>query len=344
MNKQKLQFWIMLTIAVIFIALLVWLVDWRLVWQQLKTARPLPLIGATLSLLIGQLIYVQRWRILLGSRPPYGKVFNAANAGQMINLILPLRLGEPSRIYLIYQTAGVPITQATSSVLVERWFEQMIRMMTLISAVAVGVNLTISPISIFLVIGLLVAFLGMVIWIINHQQQSLTVGAHWLSLLPGIDQERSVKIMQGLLQGLSGLSSPTRLFTGLGLTIIIWTCFLLYHLLVMQALSLPFSLSQEIALSMAGLALSPPSAPTQPGLYHASILGPLRLLGYPVSELTAWVVILHGLQILMLVPLGVWGLARSRIRFDQVLSSREAQADQKDSMPEHSETSDDHAM
>jgi len=92
------------------------------------------------------------------------------------------------------------------------------------------------------------------------------------------------------------------------------------------------------------LALSPPSAPTQPGLYHASILGPLRLLGYPVSELTAWVVILHGLQILMLVPLGVWGLARSRIRFDQVLSSREAQADQKDSMPEHSETSDDHAM
>ncbi len=324
MNSKLRQFLMIITI-ILLLALMAWLVDWRLVWQQLQSARPAPLVGAWLALLLGQLFFIQRWRSLVGGQVAYRKVFDAANIGQLLNLFIPLRPGEPARIYVLHRSAGISLAQVTSSVLVERWFEQLLRLMTLAGAVAFGAQLRITPKSIFWLIALLVSMLVIAIWLFGHQDQAVIYGVRWLNRLPWVNQARAQKIVLSLLQGLAGLSSPARLLSGFFLSILSWGCFFLYHLLVLQALNLPFQSSQQVSLALAGLALSPPSAPTQPGLYHASLLAPLSLLGFPAADLAAWTVVLHGLQISLLVPLGVWGAMRSHFSFSHIVRPGERQ-------------------
>ena len=319
MKNQRFRLWFMLLVLVLLVALMVWLVDWRLVWKQLQSADLLKLVEALAALILGQLLFVQRWRSLIGSRVSYRNVFDSANVGQMLNVLIPLRPGEPARILLLNRMSGIPLAQVTSSVLVERWFEQLMRLLTLVGAVAFGSGLQISAGSVFGALGFLIVVMAFIVLLLGHQHQAITYGSRWLSILPGVDQARAAKLILGLLQGLAGFSSPGRLMIGFSLSLLTWGCFFFYQLFVLQALNLPFSLSQQLSLSLAGLALSPPSAPTQPGLYHASILAPLRLLGYPVEELTAWTVVLHVLQMITIIPLGIWGVGRSGFSFRQLI-------------------------
>jgi hypothetical protein len=94
-------------------------------------------------------------------------------------------------------------------------------------------------------------------------------------------------------------------------SVLAWTCFWLFHFLTLQALPVSLSLSARLSLSLGALALAPPSAPTQPGVYHASLVAPLRVMGFEGATLTAYAISLHALQMLWMVSLGLWGVSRS---------------------------------
>ena len=227
MNSKLRQFLMIITI-ILLLALMAWLVDWRLVWQQLQSARPAPLVGAWLALLLGQLFFIQRWRSLVGGQVAYRKVFDAANIGQLMNLFIPLRPGEPARIYVLHRSAGISLAQVTSSVLVERWFEQLLRLMTLAGAVAFGAQLRITPKSIFWLIALLVSMLVIAIWLFGHQDQAVIYGVRWLNRLPWVNQAQSSENRVEFIARAGGIeltrSAPQRIFpvhTQLGLLFLI---------------------------------------------------------------------------------------------------------------------------
>jgi hypothetical protein len=72
---------------------------------------------------------------------------------------------------------------------------------------------------------------------------------------------------------------------------------------------------------LGALALSPPSAPTQPGIFHASIVVPLAAVGYDAGALTAYAVILHLLEMFWMIGLAAFGLLRIGLSPQELISS-----------------------
>ena len=83
-------------------------------------------VAATMLLVPAQvLLRTLRWRLLLppgpdGERPAVGRVMPVLLAGYLGNLILPARLGEPARAYLLARRERIGFAPVLGSVLLER--------------------------------------------------------------------------------------------------------------------------------------------------------------------------------------------------------------------------------
>jgi glycosyltransferase 2 family protein len=70
--------------------------------------------------LLGLYARALSWYIILGRKVPYARAFSALNEGYLLNNVLPLRLGEVGRAYLVSRGRPLGTSQALSSVMVER--------------------------------------------------------------------------------------------------------------------------------------------------------------------------------------------------------------------------------
>ena len=102
--------------------------DWAQVMAVLVGARP-PWVGAVvLATLASVYLRAQRWRVLLrpvGDVPLY-PALSATAIGFGASAVLPLRLGELVRPALLGRRAGVGLSAALSSVVLERLFDVLL--------------------------------------------------------------------------------------------------------------------------------------------------------------------------------------------------------------------------
>src|SRR6476646_1770704 len=73
------------------------------------------------------------WRVLLGKRVPYLRAFEALNEGYLLNNLLPFRLGEIGRAYLVSRRNNIPALEALSSIVVERVIDLLMVVILLVS-------------------------------------------------------------------------------------------------------------------------------------------------------------------------------------------------------------------
>ena len=92
------------------------------------------------------------------------------------------------------------------------------------------------------------------------------------------------------------------------MSIVTWFLFGCFFFLTLLSLEASFPPDQKLSISLGALALSPPSAPTQPGIFHASIVVPLGAIGLNAEILTAYAVLLHVLEMFWMIGFAVWGL------------------------------------
>ena len=73
------------------------------------------------------------------------------------------------RIVVMGQSGTVSYTEATSSFVVERLFEQLMRLLALVAAVAVGAGIELSPTTLFRRVAVLVVAFAGINWLIGHR-------------------------------------------------------------------------------------------------------------------------------------------------------------------------------
>ncbi|MBI3925049.1 MAG: flippase-like domain-containing protein [Armatimonadetes bacterium] len=289
--------------------LLASLVDLNRISAVLLKADLGALAGASALLVLGLIAYAARWRAILGEKPSWLHTFHASNIGHAGNLLTPIRLGEPARVVAIARSPRVTLPEATASFGVERMFEQLLRLVALAAAVALGARLEVSAAT-WTAGGLtLAAATAGVLVLVARREQVVRAGSPLLARLPGITEERARGCLAGSLGNLAGMASPGRFFQVLGWSLLTWALFWAYHYLTLTALGPAFSAEQAPALALAALALAPPSAPTAPGLYHASIAAPLAALGFDGDSLAAYAILLHLLQMAWMFAFGLWGMS-----------------------------------
>jgi uncharacterized protein (TIRG00374 family) len=308
MTASRRNLLLALALLVVSVVLFAVFVDLRAVARELAAADWRYLASASAALVAGLAVYALRWHWLLGSGVRGWHVFHAANVGHAVNVLVPFRAGEPVRIVALARGGGVAATAVTSSVVVERLLEQIMRLAALGGAVVFGLGLAVSPLTVGgAVVFLALAFAG-IVWLRRHRDRVLARWPTVLGRLPRQNEARVRSALGGLLAGLEQSASPVRLLAALALSAAAWTCFWAFDALALAALPGDFDLRQVLTLSLGALALAPPSAPAQPGVYHASIVVPLGVVGFPETLLTAYAVVIHALLMGWMLGLGAWGM------------------------------------
>jgi uncharacterized protein (TIRG00374 family) len=119
--KRKLLIGIVISLA--FVALALRGVDWTAFVEALKQAVPLPLAASSLAALAAIYLRAWRWQMMLA---PVGRVgtwrlYLVLMIGSMANNVLPARLGDLARAYLLGRSEqGISKSAALATVVYER--------------------------------------------------------------------------------------------------------------------------------------------------------------------------------------------------------------------------------
>jgi uncharacterized protein (TIRG00374 family) len=308
---------VIIGIAVI-IAIFLLLVDLGEVIQELESADPRYLLLASAAFLAGLVAFAARWRALLNYEPSLIFTFHASNLGHAGNILLPFRAGEAIRVLVMGTDTEVSLAESTSSFVVERLFEQLMRVLAVLGAVLIGVGLETSAEAI--IGGLLFVVLGFaaILYLTTHPDFTLSKGARLLAAIPRVSEERAHQATADLLANLSSIAHPRRFAIALGWSLLSWSLFWLFFFITFRALNTNLPVQDQIAISLGALAISPPSAATQPGLFHASVVAPLSAVGFDAELITAYAVLLHILEMIWLIILAIWALLATKISLSEI--------------------------
>lgn len=99
--------------------------DLEKLWEALSTIRMDLLLVALAVFLTTFLVRTLRWQVLLRpTRPlPYSRLFGVVMIGYMANNVLPARLGEVVRAYVLAQKEGVRKSSSLATIFIERIFD-----------------------------------------------------------------------------------------------------------------------------------------------------------------------------------------------------------------------------
>lgn len=296
-------------LLLILIAVLFYIfVDVEQVIWQLHQADWGYLTMAGLMLLGGYTAYSLRWQLFIGRRTSIAQAFHATNLGNLLNMLLPLNPGDAVRIWLVNRSSGISIGAGTSSIVMERLLENLLRLAAFSGMLVIGMGFFTRSLNVL--IGL-VSFLGFslttLVWMLKNRQRILDSWPRFLGRLPRLSQERVYQTLTELLDALGAMSSPPKLAATLLNSLIIWGFFFGFHYFTLVALNMELTQQQMLALALGSLMMIPPSSPTLPGVFHAQIVLPFAVLGISSSYLTAYAIVLHALEAVVIVALG--GLA-----------------------------------
>ena len=285
---------------------------WGDVLEALRQANYFYILPALGLIFLGQVARAQSWRTLLGREIPFGRVFSALNAGYLLNNVLPFRLGEIGRAYLISRSQpGLRTTQALSTVLVERLLDLLIivLMLTVFLPLVLGVAQVRGAAIASALVGL-AALVGLLV--VARQRELVLRVARWgLARIPQLKGEHWEARAGAFVDGLSPLKDAPRSLSAAFWSALAWasaglaTWMLLVGFLPSATLEMGF-----FVLIVTALGIAVPSAPASAGVFEAAAVLALTAFQVDKSQALSYAVVLHALHFVLLSSLGLVALAR----------------------------------
>lgn len=273
-------------------------------------ANYLYLIPATFLTFLGLLARSRSWQIILGGNIPFWRVFDAINQGYLLNNVLPFRLGEVGRAYLISRNQKISAIQVLASVMVERVVDlvMVIVMLMAVFPLVIGVPWARSAALGAVALGLM-AIIGMSV-VANTRTQVLQLLHHVVTRL-GWHIETWEARAQAFLDGLAALQNLGRALQAAFWSGIAWVLAALGTWLLLLAFVPTTSLEAGVwALGILGLGAAVPSAPGSMGVYEAALVLALQVVGVEHSLALSFALVHHAMNFTLTTILGNIALSR----------------------------------
>ncbi len=107
-------------ISIALIAAILYFVDFRTMWNAIRTANYSLLAGSAALSFLWMLGRAKVWQTLLRDKPKYIDVLFAASEGYLLNAFLPFRLGEIGRAFLLSRKSGMLFGEIIPTIVIER--------------------------------------------------------------------------------------------------------------------------------------------------------------------------------------------------------------------------------
>ncbi|HID90026.1 MAG TPA: flippase-like domain-containing protein [Anaerolineae bacterium] len=274
----------------------------------LREARYIWLIPGVAVYFISVWFRAWRWGFLLrGSKPiSANRLYPVVVIGYMGNDILPFRLGEALRAYVLWRKEGVNIGTTFTTAVLERLFDGL----TLVLFVLFG--LLFIPFSAFLNRLITVAsgafFGALLVFLALAARPDLLrriARAVIDRLIPARFRPPLLGLVEGIVDGLESLRSGRDVLVLFGITIWVWLLESLKYWLVSFAFDLDLSYVDVMLMGGAvNLLTALPSLPGYIGTFELGIKV-LQGIGAPAAPAGSYILVLHAILLLPVTLLGL---------------------------------------
>ena len=279
-------------------------------------------IASVIPGLVGLVVRAFRWRLLLKATKSdldTGPLISATFIGMTANNLLPARLGEVVRAWVLSRREKIAVTTVFASIMVERLLDTLAALTILgfclavlpelsgsaavllkqaglwvLGAVAVGVS----------VLCLLVVFRKSIVRV--YDRWSAEQGRTWLS--------RALELLLRFVEGLCVFKSGAQVAMTIGLSLFIWALAIASFHILADGFSLgltPLETALVFVIVLFGVAV--PSAPGFVGTFHGFCVAGLDMVaGIEPTQAAAYATLLHGTQWLAVNIAGLCFLVADR--------------------------------
>ncbi|MEO1166070.1 MAG: lysylphosphatidylglycerol synthase transmembrane domain-containing protein, partial [Chloroflexota bacterium] len=242
----------------------------------------------------------------------------------LVNGVLPFRIGEVARVYLVSRTKNaIPVFETTSTIIVERLLDLLAIAVMVLLALALGpVPPEIQTASIAATVAALVGF-AVLIALANWRDHSAKLVQRILTVMPFISEKLAERLHAWFVQFLDGLlplTKPSMLLLAVGWTAISWAVSIAAGYVLMFAFFEQGSLAATMLyIAAAAFAIALPAVPGNLGTYEGSILLALVFMGYDqTSTAVAFAVMVHAVNVFVHASTGVLGFIQEGISWQQL--------------------------
>lgn len=281
--------------------------NWPALGRSLSTANYWYVLPALGVYFFGVWLRAIRWRFLLQPIKTIGvsRLFPVVVIGYMANDVLPARLGEAVRAYVLGEREDVSKSATLATILVERLFDGIV-MLLFMALVGLTFPFDEGLQQIFRITSgiFLLALIGFVI-AASAKGLALRLLDALLRPLPSAVGARLADFAHRFLDGLDVLRSPSLVMATLVLTAGAWLAEAAMYFLISLGFGLPLGfLAYLLTTAVANLGTMVPSAPGYIGTFEALATRSLALFGADPNVALSYVIVLH---VALLVPVTLLG-------------------------------------
>lgn len=271
--------------------------------------------------LLSLVVRAIRWRVLLGAvrSVETGPLVSATFVGMMANNLLPARLGEIVRAWVLARREDISVPTVLASIMVERLLDVLAALTILGLCLAALPELGGTATGLLkragLVVLLAVASGIAVLWLaLRFRERLLRVCDRWSSQQGRTWPSRGLELLLRFVEGLCVFKSGAQVAMVAGLSLFIWAVAIAsFHVLAEGfALGLrPLQTALVFVIVLFGVAV--PSAPGFVGTFHGFCVAGLGMVaGIEPTQAAAYATLLHGSQWLAVNAIGVGCLLLDR--------------------------------
>ena len=306
-NRERLQRTLYavvgLAISIVSVLLVLRAVDLLAALAVLASASPVLLLAALAVSLVGLALRIAIWWVLLpprpdGSRVPIERVAPVVLVGLLGNTVLPARLGEIVRAYLIQRRERVGMVGALASILLERIIDvAVLAVLGFAAATATGVEQWIRQ-----GMAILAAIGGLVVLLLAGPGLGPIV-----RLLPAIGRiarlRPAVTAIQARLEAFAHWSGGRHRRPAIAVAALLaaaaWGTVAASFLLLAAAVGATLSPWEALlVMAVTVLATAIPSAPAYVGTFELAAVSIATALGVPAETALAFAILAHLLSLL----------------------------------------------
>jgi len=295
-------------------------VDARQLAESLAQAEYIWLVPAFFLMLISIVFRAIRWKYLIRpiTEAEFFHLFSASAIGLMANNLLPARLGEIARAWVIGEKAGISKTASFATIVVERVFDGFTVIFFLVILLLFGNlefpsalrNVAYAAVAFYI---LALVFLAMLRF---KREKAFALVKVLTARLPAGAAEKVMKLLGSFVEGLTVLKRPWDITAAGLLSFLVWIPNIAVMHIVIRSFGLDIDILSSITVFIiVTFGIMIPSAPGFVGTVQYCFVIGLGLFGVAESDALSISIVYHASVFIPMTAAGLFCLAREGMSF-----------------------------
>lgn len=264
-----------------------------------------------------------RWKWLLEPFEdiPIKPLYEGTMIGYFGNSVLPLRMGELLRAYVVSNASSIPVSKLFGSIIVDRVLDLLgLVLLTLVLMIFFDLVLISDWIVFTIIVATIVIFIFLVI--LGKNEPDWTRIQSKFHILQTKLGSKFYSSFTDVISGLSLLTKAEKKIRIYSFVVLLWTMYFFSFASVVKAMSLELGWANiGVLMVILSLVISIPAAPGFIGTYHGfSVLFLTEVFGVGMSESQSFTVISHAVVYVPFVIVGAVFFLRSSMTFSKIKS------------------------